>query len=1611
MTEPTFNLFGPITKNDIKVGYVSTERGYQTGVSVCDANDYAKKNPGTTFIFKPDRKTVRFLNINQLNALAANPANATLDTACSDGFNMNATPERTKVVFMGGGGVGAVANPVIGDDGAVLAIDLVNGGFGYKYPPIVDIHDDAGIGAGAVVKVDVGEIEEQMIYYTDKEDFEEYEICPSPLPKDLYGRRYGPDGKDIGEWTPKAYTDGEIPFSDVVDAYIEKVQEAGKDWWTTRKFPPLAVTSTGQTTKAFYKVKHPAWGAPEGFMDTYAISPVPPSNVKGSDHSGKWYTFEWNVDFPYDGEYVFHTARDNKSRLYIDNVPFTDRLQTFTGTNLASGKVGKKGGFGNKLTLKKGSKVLRLDLYNEPQYKKVAVQQPPPAATSSIDFKITTGSMFSNGVVIKELDIDEIKPFTPPKMGKKGQLNVTHTRKVEFGKKYKVVFSSKGREGSQGWIKYTNLNASNSPIRVSGDSKRIELKDDDGDDTNFALQVDSGKAKFSADGKRLMGSGNITLTASWRDKGRGRYVAVDSVQIGDKVWRRKGVSGSQTHTVALASGSAQPSIRLRTKGSNVIQMEDWTDNDWTDLIVTASGGQFTDLKGNIAYFSVPYPPKSTGKSTQSEGKQTREIFNTVDYINKANRQLWRTNVYARGGFLNDFGVCPFDTKLQLKDNPYAGTHKIVWPNVNFPIDGNYTIDVAVDDSVELSIGNQVKIDKKGFSDGVSTGTLRTTRFIKQGNHNIIADLYQIPGGAFGFKAHDGKKKTLVNFNVWVGGHFGNRMTIPGLFSVGKDHIQAGGVGNRMNQEKEVIVGKEYDVIITSIRTAGGRAETQHRKGAIRFRKTKDGSGGLGNMGPRLEFEDKLAGPGDWNLIQAVVSQGRFYNINGNRCKFMVGESVKGINPMGLAINIETEFTEKEVKRERSWNENPMGVALTIDAPLPPTPQQPVPQAEGRCPDNPFWTTRFPGAKNAWYPVRFDAWGKMMNDCAISPLPPDDEGDARNDSGSFTNTWTKSFPYGGFYKVIMAADNWGELWIDDKKVLDMGKGSGTSTFIDSVEKMVYIDGPASPEQEPVTHEIKVVVENEKSLKTKIIDAKVFNTLDWISGGTAKATKKRVNFKITTQAGFANGIHIPELGIFASKRYNGPQINQNFERDVEVNKIYEVEVTSTQSRDGVRLRNRGESVLEMEEFKDNDWKDLVCGATEGRFFDFKPGPNKATCKYMVTSTTKVSGGVSGSTTREGVTYEGPHLFHYQDSRWGKLLNQSSVSPIGSTTQSLSDPNDNILGWKILKWNNVDFPETGKYDITFVADNMGKLFINDKEVIAANPNPKINTLNPTSVEISKGKHTVRIELFNANHEHRKDATENDKRFLSNPTGATLKITRKTAIGTGQYRPWSVNPMGISVKLIPPPCPKKVKGKGKVINPIVTDPGNGYKKPEGGGYPVLLKIKDAVIKDPGINYDCKVDKIRLEPSMGSELQLVCGPFGKIAKVNVINPGLGFTRVPAVIVDTDTGVNLDIALQFESEIAPFDVPDVIQVTDLVGLKQTGYYKGKPYYGAVFYENGVKYSGWYRTAGELVQVYDTMQESIDAQVTTPPSAILRQGSDTSSNDPRLNIPGTPENLT
>ena len=131
--------------------------------------------------------------------------------------------------------------------------------------------------------------------------------------------------------------------------------------------------------------------------------------------------------------------------------------------------------------------------------------------------------------------------------------------------------------------------------------------------------------------------------------------------------------------------------------------------------------------------------------------------------------------------------------------------------------------------------------------------------------------------------------------------------------------------------------------------------------------------------------------------------------------------------------------------------------------------------------------------------------------------------------------------------------------------------------------------------------------------------------------------------------------------------------------------------------------------------------------------------------------------------------------------------------------------------------------------------------------------------------------------------------------------------------------------------------------------------------------------------------------------------------------PPVGITTYPRIRINSPTGSGARLTPIVEVVPDPVDPgldrDKLLQVTDLVGIKQTGYYEGRAYYGAIFYKDGVKYAGYYETAGQLVQIYDTLQESIDAQVTTPASAILRQGTDISSDNPRLDIPGTPDNLT
>jgi len=169
------------------------------------------------------------------------------------------------------------------------------------------------------------------------------------------------------------------------------------------------------------------------------------------------------------------------------------------------------------------------------------------------------------------------------------------------------------------------------------------------------------------------------------------------------------------------------------------------------------------------------------------------------------------------------------------------------------------------------------------------------------------------------------------------------------------------------------------------------------------------------------------------------------------------------------------------------------------------------------------------------------------------------------------------------------------------------------------------------------------------------------------------------------------------------------------------------------------------------------------------------------------------------------------------------------------------------------------------------------------------------------------------------------------------------------------------------------------------VDDPGNGYPIPQGDAYPVSLRLKSVIVENPGINYNCGVDQIQISPSNGAVLDYECDSFGRINNVKVLNPGLGFTRYPDITMVTPpgavnadavnadgtpalpSGVNATFRPQFEVVRDPIviDPEKLIQVTDLVGLKQTGYVDGRAYFGAVFYKDGVRYAGFYETPGAV----------------------------------------------
>ena len=188
-----------------------------------------------------------------------------------------------------------------------------------------------------------------------------------------------------------------------------------------------------------------------------------------------------------------------------------------------------------------------------------------------------------------------------------------------------------------------------------------------------------------------------------------------------------------------------------------------------------------------------------------------------------------------------------------------------------------------------------------------------------------------------------------------------------------------------------------------------------------------------------------------------------------------------------------------------------------------------------------------------------------------------------------------------------------------------------------------------------------------------------------------------------------------------------------------------------------------------------------------------------------------------------------------------------------------------------------------------------------------------------------------------------------------------------------------------------------GSVVRVIVNDGGGQYRPPTSSvpQYPAIIKLTEVLVKSSGINYNCGVDKIVVEPANGTILEYDCESFGRIRSVKVLRSG-NFTSLPRITMQSDSGFNALFTPIFEVERDPLPVEpiatDIVQVFDLIGLNVNGFVGGKEYYGNVYFVDGVKFAGTSANAGTNIRVFETRESSISGE-SVPVARVVRRDAD------------------
>lgn len=135
-------------------------------------------------------------------------------------------------------------------------------------------------------------------------------------------------------------------------------------------------------------------------------------------------------------------------------------------------------------------------------------------------------------------------------------------------------------------------------------------------------------------------------------------------------------------------------------------------------------------------------------------------------------------------------------------------------------------------------------------------------------------------------------------------------------------------------------------------------------------------------------------------------------------------------------------------------------------------------------------------------------------------------------------------------------------------------------------------------------------------------------------------------------------------------------------------------------------------------------------------------------------------------------------------------------------------------------------------------------------------------------------------------------------------------------------------------------IKNQGTITAPVQEEStlvrGN-YPTLDQGQYPVILYLCGLEIANAGFDYS-EEDKIIIEPSNGASAVATFGAFGTLESVKIISGGEGFTEVPEIYIETETGYNARLTPIFcidrvsENKIKEPGIQDkIISVIDCVG--------------------------------------------------------------------------------